>query len=72
MSRYKEQKIRQHLLLVWPQMPQIESFEMLSSFVDLFHYLCYKIRERRKLNVPQLQGFILVQPNLREEFTYYF
>jgi hypothetical protein len=56
-------------LLVWPQ---IESFEMLSSFVDLFHYLHYKIRKRRKLDVSQLQGFTLVQPNLREEFTYYF
>jgi len=48
----------------------MKSFEKLSTFVDLFHYLYYKIRESRKLDVSQLQGFI--QPNLREEFTYYF
>ena len=64
MSRYREQTIWEHLLLVLPQM---ESFEKLSTFVDLFHYLYYKIHEIRKLDVPQLQGFI--QANLREEFT---
>jgi hypothetical protein len=48
----------------------MKDFEKLSTFVDLFHYLYYKTREGRKLDVPQLLGFI--QPNLREEFTYYF
>jgi len=34
----------------------MESFEKLSTFVDLFHYLYYKTREGRKLDVPQLLG----------------
>jgi hypothetical protein len=40
------------------------------TFLDLFHYLYYKIRERG--NVPQLQGLVPPPPNLREEFACYF
>jgi hypothetical protein len=42
--------------------PQIKSFVKLSTFVDLSHYLYYKIRERKTRCATKS----FTQPNLRE------